>query len=115
MAETTPPDAASPVRLQIVEEEDRGTVVLKLSGELDIASAPALEQALQDVEEAGARRLLIDLGELLFMDSTGLRALLLARRQATESERELLLRQGPRQVQRVFELSGTLDRFSFQD
>ena len=49
------------------------------------------------------------------MDSTGLRALLQARQVATESDRQLTLRHGPRQVQRVFELSGTVETFTFED
>ncbi len=104
------PDAL-PMRLQIAHDETPERRVLSLSGELDIASAPLLEQATETVE----RSLLIDLSDVTFMDSTGLRALLLARQQAEASDQELWLRQGPRQVQRVFELSGTLDRFQFED
>jgi anti-sigma B factor antagonist len=107
----SPQDAAIPVRLQIASEETPERVVLSLSGELDIASAPLLERATESVE----RPLVIDLSDVTFMDSTGLRALLLARQQAEAGDHELWLRPGPRQVQRVFELSGTLDRFQFED
>jgi len=98
-----------PVRLQIASDETDERLLLSLSGELDIASAPILERAIETID----RPLVIDLAEVTFMDSTGLRALLLARQQAEDSEQELTLRPGPRQVQRVFELSGTLDRFQF--
>lgn len=115
MADPPPQDAASPVRLQIASEEGPDGTVLSLAGELDIASAPLLVQATASVDRTGPRQLIIDLGGVTFMDSTGLRALLLARQQADEHDQLLVLRPGPRQVQRVFELSGTLDRFQFQD
>lgn len=115
MADPSPQDAATPVRLQIANEEGPGRTVLSLAGELDIASAPLLEQAAEGLERSGDRPLVIDLSEVTFMDSTGLRALLLVRQQAAEGDRQLFLRPGPRQVQRVFELSGTLDRFQFED
>jgi anti-sigma B factor antagonist len=106
-----PTQDAVPARLQITTEETPERVRLSLAGELDIASAPVLERAVESVD----RPLVIDLGEVTFMDSTGLRALLLARQQAESGGQGLALRPGPRQVQRVFELSGTLDRFQFED
>jgi anti-sigma B factor antagonist len=115
MAEPTRPDAIASTRLEISAASADGGTVLTLSGELDIASAPALERALDDFGASLPRRLVIDLTEVTFMDSTGLRALLLARQRPADGDHELLLRPGPRQVQRVFELSGTLERFSFQD
>jgi anti-anti-sigma factor len=115
MAEPTRPDAVAPARLEITTATADGGTVLTLSGELDIASAPALERTLDDFGAPLPRRLVIDLTEVTFMDSTGLRALLLARQRAVDGDHELLLCPGPRQVQRVLELSGTLERFSFQD
>jgi anti-sigma B factor antagonist len=115
MAESTPPGAPTPVRLQISSDSQSDATVLTLAGELDIASAPSFERALDGLPPAGVqRRLVIDLSGLAFMDSTGLRALLLARQRAEANDTELLLRPGPRQVQRVFELSGTLDTFAFE-
>ncbi len=115
MPDPSRPDATTPIRLQISGEDQPGTKVMTLAGELDIASAPLFEQAIDELDASDTRRLLIDLTELLFMDSTGLRALLRARQAAAAADRQMLLRPGPRQVQRVFELSGTLDRFTFQD
>jgi anti-sigma B factor antagonist len=115
MAEPTRPDALAPVRLEISAASAADATVLALSGELDIASAPELERALDELGPSNPRRLVIDLTDVTFMDSTGLRALLLARQRTEQGDHELVLRPGPRQVQRVFELSGTLERFSFQD
>ncbi len=115
MSEAPHPDAPAPVQLQISNDRHSEGTVLALAGELDIASAPTFEQAVAELEPVeDSPRLVLDLSELTFMDSTGLRALLVARQEAGESGRELVLRPGPRQVQRVFELSGTLDRFQFE-
>lgn len=115
MNESPPPGAQAPVQLQVTNDRRADGTVLALAGELDIASAPILEKAVDELDPVDASpRLVLDLSEVTFMDSTGLRALLVARQQAGESGRDLVLRPGPRQVQRVFELSGTLDRFQFE-
>lgn len=104
----------------VVESSTEGDVrVLALTGELDLASTPVLERELRAVESAGAKKVLIDLAGVGFMDSTGLQALLRARERAatatTEEGVQLTLRRGPHQVQRVFELTRTADAFTFVD
>jgi anti-anti-sigma factor len=118
MAETEPWPANEPLPGQlIVDTRDEGdTSVLALSGELDLASTPILERELKALESAGATEILIDLAGVGFMDSTGLQALLRARERAMTVEGiQLSLRRGPHQVQRVFELTKTIDAFTFVD
>lgn len=114
MNEQTPERPAAS-GLRIDRKASDGAITLALSGELDLASTPSFEQALEEARVAKPARVLIDLSNLVFMDSTGLRALLLARQHASSGEHELVLRRGPHQVQRVFELTGTLDTFTFAD
>ncbi|MFC7549903.1 STAS domain-containing protein [Plantactinospora sp. GCM10030261] len=45
-----------------------------LTGELDMATAPELTTVIEDVVQAGAQRLLVDLSDLEFCDSTGMAA-----------------------------------------
>jgi anti-anti-sigma factor len=116
MAELSGSDTTASARLKITGDDRSEASVLRLAGELDIASAPLLERAIAAAQaNTEGRALVIDLGEVTFMDSTGLRALLGARQVIAEAGRELTLRPGPRQVQRVFELSGTADSFTFED
>lgn len=61
------------------------------------------------------RTLELDLSGLGFMDSTGLRLLLDARGRALAQGRRLLLRRGPRAVQRVFEITALAATFEFLD
>jgi anti-sigma B factor antagonist len=91
-----------------------GAVVLAPRGELDLATAPLLEQAVL-AQASDARRVVVDLRKLSFIDSSGLRTLVHLTRWAHEDERELaFVRAGPR-VHRVFELSGIAGVLAFTD
>ena len=83
-----------------------------LSGELDIASAPHF---LEEVADAAAGRavVILDLRELAFMDSTGLQAILTAHARLAQADCRLALIQGARQVQQIFEITGTENRLVF--
>lgn len=58
------------------EPDGPGGVVIHLAGELDLATAPQLTSAAAEVLGGGAREVVVDLGALEFMDSSGLRVLL---------------------------------------
>jgi anti-anti-sigma factor len=115
MPEARSPQAPVPGQLVIEKMQEQDAVVLVLSGELDLASAPTLERELREAEATSPRRLVIDLAGLAFMDSTGLQALLRARERANNNDHQLSLRRAPHQVQRVFELTKTVDAFTFED
>ncbi|MDQ6805409.1 MAG: STAS domain-containing protein [Actinomycetota bacterium] len=101
--------------LKIERAADARGIVLQLAGELDLESSPELDRRLREVESAKPGRLLIDLGGLEFMDSTGLAVMVRAQRSARVNGHQLALRPGPTQVQRLFELTGVLQRFAFED
>lgn len=83
-------------------------VVLTLSGELDLATVPLLQEQLDRAERGGVA-VVIDLSGLRFIDSSGLHVLVRAERRLRASGGQLVLVRGPRDVHRVFELTG-LDR-----
>jgi anti-sigma B factor antagonist len=101
--------------LVLESEPQDGAWVISLYGELDLASAPMLEQGLLDAEAAGAARLVLDLSGLEFIDSTGLHVLVRAHERARETGQQLSLVRGPRAVQRLFELTGAARVFSFEE
>jgi anti-anti-sigma factor len=82
-----------------------GECVIRLRGELDIDSAPDLQRALLRSRPA-QQRVVLDLSELKFMDSTGLRVLLRARAAAEEGRWELFMRNVPANIQRLFDMTG---------
>lgn len=101
-----PPTAERQPVMTIAEtEHDDGTAHLTLRGELDIATAPQLSAALARVAVPG-RAVRVDLGGLVFMDSTGMRSILEANRDAQREGWELRLARAPEPVQRVFGMSG---------
>jgi anti-sigma B factor antagonist len=92
------------LRIAVSQEDDR--VVLALDGELDMASAPLLQRAVEDVELARRPLLVLDLGRLEFIDSTGLRIILSTRKRCQERDQELAVTRGSQQVERLLSVTG---------
>jgi anti-sigma B factor antagonist len=107
------PDAASHLRIQ--REPDAQGIIVALTGELDLASAPELDRELQALDGATPGRLLIDLSGLDFMDSTGIALLIRAQRSADANGYRLSLRRGPAQIEKLFEVTRLVDHFEFED
>jgi anti-anti-sigma factor len=103
-----------PGSLQISSAPADGGVKVSLQGELDLASARQLEERFVALDEQAPARVVIDLGGLQFIDSSGLRVLLLADARARERGYELVLLPGQEPVQRVFEMTGALDILRFE-
>ena len=88
-------------------EQDR--VVLRLTGELDLASSPILERALEAPEIAATPLLVLDLDGLRFVDSTGLRIILLAHESARGRGQEFAITPGSAQVQRLLSITSVAE------
>ncbi len=84
--------------------------MIAVSGELDIASAPELEQTLAEISPERCTLVIVDLRQLEFMDSTGLNIIVRAHQRLSESGCELTLVKGKPQVQRLLDLTGVADR-----
>ncbi len=69
--------SAPPALRTTVERSDR-TVLVRVHGELDLATAPDLRQVLLDAAAGGPVDLVVDLAGVPFVDATGLGALLSA-------------------------------------
>jgi anti-sigma B factor antagonist len=100
--------------LALRSQRDGDAHVIELIGELDLDGAPRLERELLSVEETDAPSIVVDLSRLEFIDSTGLRLLVMAADRSQGNGRFALLR-GPKQVHRVFELTDLADRLPFAD
>ena len=84
-------------------ETDR--VVLCLHGELDLASAPLLQRELDSHELEATAMVVLDLQELQFIDSTGLRIILSAHERSRERGQEFAVTRGSQQVQRLLTIT----------
>ena len=95
-------------------DDDRG-VVLALSGELDVVSAPELEQRLDELLAHPHARVMLDLNGLRFVDSAGVSVLIKAKQMAQTNGRTLVLRRPTEQLDRVFALVGLADWLAVED
>jgi anti-sigma B factor antagonist len=100
-------EAAAPFSIEERRAGIRGLV--GMSGDLDFTAAPRLGDAIDRLLEARAHELWVDLRRLDFIDSTGLAALIGARRRADAAgaKLRLVVEAGP--VREVLEL-GRMDR-----
>ncbi|MFZ2114376.1 MAG: STAS domain-containing protein [Solirubrobacteraceae bacterium] len=103
-----------PGSLQISSALVDGAVRVSLQGELDLSSARQTEEHFAAIDEQAPARVVVDLSGLAFIDSSGLRMLLLADARAREHGYELVLLAGSEPVQRVFEMTGALDVLRFE-
>lgn len=93
-------------------ERAGGRATVHLGGELDVAGVPELEAAIAGA--AGASGLVVDLSNLTFIDSSGLRLLMTLNESVQARGQSLEVIPGSENVQRTFELAGLLDRLPFQ-
>ena len=90
-------------------------VEVVLTGELDISTFDKAEKQIEEAEQEAPDLLIIDLAELQFVDSTGVRLILLADQRAQQAGRRLAIRLGRGQALRVFTMLGITDRFDVLD
>jgi anti-sigma B factor antagonist len=100
------------LRMQSTTEGDRHTIVL--SGELDVASAQMLEAAIGEACEAGAKELVLDMGAIEFMDSTGVRAILRGKAACEAHNCDYRLTPAQRPVERTLEVTGVRRKLPFR-
>jgi anti-sigma B factor antagonist len=101
--------------LKVTSERDGEIHSIRLSGELDVATAGAVEDELSRVEATDASTIVIDLAGLTFMDSTGIRLLVNAAARTRKGNPRLALLRGGDAIQRVLQLTGLEDELPFTD
>jgi anti-anti-sigma factor len=92
--------------LRLTSRRDGDRCVLHASGELDLSSAGTLETYVGELCTDGASEVVLDLSGLDFMDSTGLRSLLVSEELCAVSGCSLLIGATTPDVERLLELAG---------
>ncbi len=99
----------------LVSGSHDAVTVLPLSGRMDAQTGPDIKARAQELIEQGARHLLIDLGAVEFLSSSGLRTLLLIRKELLILGGELRLSAPQPHVREVFDLTGFTQVFALHD
>lgn len=90
--------------MQCSETAENGGVVLKLTGEIDLASSPELRKLLQEKVKAKCPALVIDFSGVQYIDSSGLATLVEYRRDSNAFSGKFALASLNDRVRTIFEL-----------
>ncbi|HEV8099343.1 MAG TPA: STAS domain-containing protein [Gaiellaceae bacterium] len=90
-----------------------GDVVVRLAGEIDLYNAAEVGSTLEEIAGSGPERVVVDLGEVEFVDSTALGTLIEARKQLGNGR--LVLAAPGHDVRRALEVAGLLEHFDVHD
>ncbi len=105
------PSPAATTFVAATEWLDGGVPVVSVTGELDLATASVLEEALLGLPDGAAEAVIVDLGRCSFIDLQGLRVLLAARERLERANRPLALVVGNPRLLRIFKITRVADRF----
>jgi anti-anti-sigma factor len=95
--------ASTPLKIEVLPSETQ--VILRLEGELDSSSAPAFAKAIAELD-ASPRPVLLDMAGVSFIDSTGVGAVVAARRTLDQRFASLRILNPRERARFVFELTG---------
>jgi anti-anti-sigma factor len=99
---------SEPLSLQVViDRGEDASVIVRLAGEFDAASAKLARCAVEQLS-AETSQIVLDLSQVAFLSSAGVRFLLAARARTNAVGGELILRNPTSAVRRVLELAGIL-------
>lgn len=92
--------------METSKRKDKGALVISLKGRLDSVTSPMLEKDLMDLMAGGERFLVMDLGDLEYISSAGLRSILVVVKRLKEKQGKLVLASLKSVVREVFEIAG---------
>jgi len=92
--------------MDISEDRKADAVILALSGKLDAMTAKTFEDKILGVINSGTQRLVVDLSQLEYVSSSGLRVLLLAAKRLQGTDGKIVLCALKDQIRQVFDLAG---------
>jgi anti-anti-sigma factor len=100
--------------LTIDQRDEGGAAVIALTGELDAHSSRGLAECIDALAQAERREVVIDLADVGFVDSSGLRVLIRAQREFGDAGGSFLLRGASPAFTRLVEITGLTDLFAFE-
>lgn len=104
-------DPVDPNELTVVTSAEADAGVVTAVGELDANGTPRLRAAIDELFTSGHPTVVVDLGGVTFIDSSGLSVLIAAYKQAIDRDVRLTLRSPSAAVTRLLEMTGQTERF----
>ena len=101
-----------------IDESDTGVCVVTIRGELDMGTAPELEDSLRQVTASGNGTVLLNLSNCEFIDSTGVALIVQAWQrfdQDADGEGRLVLCCPSKQVRRLLDITGVENSITMHD
>jgi anti-sigma B factor antagonist len=112
----TPTEGKDPTELlEITVSESGGVRLLRLTGELDLAGVDQFERLLTADQTTEAATIVLDMRKLTFIDSSGLRALIMADQRVRAEGGRFIVVRGPDRVNEVLEITGVAQRIELVD
>jgi anti-sigma B factor antagonist len=110
------PMTGSPASFATHEGDPAGTWTLAVAGEIDVATSPELRRELHQLADREPSRIVLDLSDVTFIDSSGLGVLVGVLKRLREQDRDgVLVLEGLRgPVRKVFEITGLTELFTIR-
>ena len=92
--------------MEISSKTENNVLIVSVNGRIDAVTSPELESSIQELLDGGTNKLIMDLSELEYISSAGLRVILSTAKKLKALDGDILVAnlQGP--VMEVFEISG---------
>lgn len=97
------------MNMDISTTEKENEYVIVLSGELDVYTAPELQNVLDPIRQAGTHDVNIDLTDVGYMDSTGLGIFVGTLKDLNQHDKSLRVSGASKRILRLFEITGLRD------
>lgn len=101
--------------MEVFNEKKNGITCLRVEGRLDAGAAPVFEKALISAIKEDSSKLIVNLSELAYISSAGLRALLVGAKEIKSKGGKMILACPNESVKKVFDISGFSSIFDLQD
>jgi anti-sigma B factor antagonist len=116
MSDRNSTEAAMPADVAVDRGARDGDWIVRVRGEIDVATSPDLKAQLGSVLDQHARVVTLDVSDLAFIDSSGLGVLVGAHKRLLETGGENMVLRGLQEpVRRVFEITGLTRLFTVED
>src|SRR5215213_3665773 len=103
------------MELDLATREEAGHTVLGVAGEVDVHTAPLLRRRALELLAAGRRQMVVDVGGVEFLDSSGLGVLVEIQTRLREAGGTLALARPADRIRKLFILTGLDEVFSVHD